>query len=124
MNYLWHAAEALWGLGLPTTAIALLAVYLASSAAYNLTIHPLASIPGPWWTALSRLPWVIARIRGYQVQWIQSLHLRYGPVVRYCPDELSYVDQGGAAWKAIYGQEKGSREFPRVREWYIIPFNG
>ncbi|EHA57437.1 averantin oxidoreductase [Pyricularia oryzae 70-15] len=63
-------------------------------------------------------------MRGDQVQWMHSMHLKYGPVVRFGPDELSYVDQGGSAWKAIYGQEKGAKEFPRLKAWYVEPFNG
>ena len=55
---------------------------------------------------------------------MQKLHEKYGPVVRYGPNELSYVDQDFSAWKAIHAYEKGGREFPKAREWFVRPFNG
>ena len=55
---------------------------------------------------------------------MHKLHSQYGPVVRYGPNELSYVDQDFAAWKAIHGHEKAGRELPKAREWFVTPFNG
>jgi hypothetical protein len=55
---------------------------------------------------------------------MQKLHSKYGPVVRYGPNELSYMDGSGAAWKAIHGHERGGREFPKAREWFVAPYNG
>ncbi|KAI6374353.1 hypothetical protein MCOR25_003145 [Pyricularia grisea] len=124
MDYISSTVDTLRSWGLPTISLVFLSLCLVSNAVYTLAIHPLAKFPGPWWAALSRLPFCIARMRGDQVQWMHSLHLKYGPVVRFCPDELSYVDQGGSAWKAIYGQEKGVKEFPRIKAWYVEPFNG
>ncbi|KAI9901008.1 hypothetical protein N3K66_002825 [Trichothecium roseum] len=54
---------------------------------------------------------------------MQSLHRKYGPVVRYGPNQLSYVDQDSASWKAIHGAEKGGREFPKAKEWFVRPSN-
>jgi cytochrome P450 len=39
--------------------------------------------------------------------WIQSLHRRHGPVVRYAPYALSFTD--GRAWKDIYGFRKADQ---------------
>lgn len=111
------------------TTSALLVAYFLSSAAYALTLHPLARFPGPRLCAASRLPLWYACITGHQVQWMHSLHTRYGPVVRYGPNDLSFVDEGdshaaGSAWKAIHGHEKGETEFPKAKEWFVTPENG
>jgi cytochrome P450 len=45
--------------------------------------------------------------------WIQSLHKRYGPVVRVAPYSLSFTD--GRAWKDIYGFRKAD-ELPFDKE--------
>jgi hypothetical protein len=55
---------------------------------------------------------------------MQTLHSKYGPVIRYGPNELSYVDRDFTAWRAIHGHEKGGREFPKAREWFVAPYNG
>jgi hypothetical protein len=56
---------------------------------------------------------------------MHALHAQYGPVVRYSPNDLSYVDEGTTAWKAIHNQDKtGKREFPKAREWFVTPANG
>lgn len=111
------------------TTSALLVAYSLSSAVYALTLHPLARFPGPRLCAASRLPLWYACITGHQVQWMHSLHTRYGPVVRYGPNDLSFVDEGdsnaaGSAWKAIHGHKKGETEFPKAKEWFVTPENG
>ncbi|KAK7985664.1 hypothetical protein PG988_003286 [Apiospora saccharicola] len=102
----------------------LLIFYIITRIIYSLTLHPLAKFPGPIWTATSRIPYWIACLTGDQVLWIHNLHIKYGPVVRYSPNDLSFVDQGGAEWKAIHGHEKGGRELPKAREWFVEPANG
>ncbi|KAH8651059.1 cytochrome P450 [Xylariales sp. PMI_506] len=106
------------------TVIVLFVIYLAGTAIYSLTLHPLSHFPGPVLTSLTRIPFWVACITGHQVQWMHKLHSIYGAVVRYSPNDLSFVDQDFAAWKAIHGHEKGAREFPKAREWFIKPFNG
>lgn len=111
------------------TTSAILVAYLLSSAIYALTVHPLARFPGPHLCAATRIPFWYACITGRQVQWMHALHTRYGPVVRYGPNDLSFVDEGdnntaGSAWKAIHGHEKGETEFPKAKEWFVTPENG
>lgn len=101
-----------------------LVFYLAGTAIYAVTLHPLSRSPGPTYTSLSYIPFWIACITGRQVQWMHELHCRYGPVVRYGPNQLSYVDTDFTAWKAIHGHEKGGREFPKAKEWFVAPSNG
>ncbi|KAK3986107.1 cytochrome P450 [Cladorrhinum sp. PSN332] len=108
-----------------TTAVVLLVTYLIGTIVYSLTLHPLAGFPGPALAGVSRFPFWIACLTGKQVSWMHNLHLRYGPVVRYSPNDLSFVDDGAAsAWKAIHGHEKGEHEFPKAKEWFITPSNG
>ncbi|KAI0414198.1 cytochrome P450 [Xylaria grammica] len=107
-----------------TIAAVLLVTYIVASVGYSLTLHPLAGFPGPVSTAASRIPFWVACVTGTQVTWMQKLHAKYGPVVRYSPSDLSFTDQDGSAWKAIHGHGKGEREFPKAREWFVTPANG
>ncbi|KAK3936290.1 cytochrome P450 [Diplogelasinospora grovesii] len=110
-----------------TTALVSIVVYLLGSAIYSLTLHPLAGFPGPVLTSVSRIPWWVSCITGDQVTWIQHLHATYGPVVRFSPNDLSFVDlQNGEVWKEIHGHEKshGSQEYPKAKEWFLTPHNG
>jgi cytochrome P450 len=43
-------------------------------------------------------------VAGTSHHWHHKLHLKYGPVVRYAPNNLSYTDE--RAWKEIYGFKK------------------
>jgi len=67
---------------------------------YRVTLHPLASYPGPKSWAASRIPFVIFSTRGTLHYKIAELHEKYGPVVRIAPNELSYTSED--AWTDIY----------------------
>lgn len=54
--------------------------------------------------------------------WIQNLHIKYGVVVRYSPNELSYT--GAQAWKDIYGYQRGRNENPKDLKFYTPSKNG
>lgn len=71
---------------------------------------------------MSRIPYWIAIFTGNEVSFIQTLHSKYGPVVRYGPGELSYTDS--RAWKDIYGYEKGRAENPKDIRIYGESWNG
>lgn len=68
---------------------------------YTFTLHPLAKFPGPWWLAVSRIPYWVYAVRGEQIKLMRRLHEKYGPVIRFSPNELSYTDP--QAWKDING---------------------
>ena len=74
---------------------------MISIVVYNIYFHPLAKFPGPKLCAISRIPWAIKTITGRFEDDLRSLHARYGDVVRFAPDELSFISP--AAWKDIYG---------------------
>lgn len=71
------------------------------TAVYNIWFHPLSKFPGPsiccTTTFIRQSLWAAGYLDHYLVQ----LHARYGPVVRYGPDALSFTT--GTAWKDIYG---------------------
>lgn len=102
----------------------LLITYLIGNVFYTLTIHPLAGYPGPRWAAVSRIPWWIHAISGNQIRWMLELHSKYGSVVRFSPNDLSYVDHSGNAWKAVHSHVKGVKELPKAKEWFVDTYNG
>lgn len=53
-----------------------------------------------------------------------ELHSKYGSVVRYSPNDLSFVDHGGHAWKAVHSHVKGVKELPKAKEWFVDTYNG
>jgi len=125
----WLTFVGRWGDATPTatsSAVAVAVAYIVGTAIYSAAFHPLAGFPGPIWCSVSRIPFWIACITGKQVRWMHALHLRYGPVVRYSPTDLSFVDDDdGSVWKAIHGRhEKGGREFAKAKEWFVTPANG
>ncbi|TKX20408.1 cytochrome P450 monooxygenase-like protein 40 [Elsinoe australis] len=94
---------------------------------YAICLHPLRKIPGPWYTKASRLPYGRRLLDGSSVVWLQELHRKYGPVVRYTPNEISVIN-GDIAWQEIYGfrtgKQKGVGSFLKDRVWYAPPMDG
>lgn len=69
---------------------------------------------------MSKIPWVISLFRGDPHKWNHALHLKYGPVVRFAPNMLSFIDE--RAWKDIHGFKKpGPSKDPDI---YAKPPNG
>jgi hypothetical protein len=59
---------------------------------YSLTLHPLASVPGPFRASISRL-WYMYRIYVGDMHDVQRrLHEQYGPIVRIAPNEVSTTE--------------------------------
>ncbi|KAK7704495.1 hypothetical protein SLS57_010457 [Botryosphaeria dothidea] len=86
----------------------MLLCWLVGTAIYNILVHPLRRYPGPWFNAISRIPYTVSLVRGRNPQYIKSLHDVYGPVVRINPNELSYID--GQAWRDIYALRPHGKE--------------
>ncbi|KAK2755487.1 hypothetical protein FQN54_006424 [Arachnomyces sp. PD_36] len=78
-------------------------------AVYNLFHHPLARFPGPKLAAISNGPYCAWFLGGRQPYKILDLHLKYGPVVRTAPNELSF--NTAQSWKDIYGFRQGHQTF-------------
>lgn len=82
-------------------------VVLAVAAIVSLTIFlirrtssPLFRIPGPVLSAFTSLPLRWNELNANRTLYIHDLHLRYGPVVRIAPKEVSFTSW--AAVKEIY----------------------
>ena len=67
---------------------------------YNVYFHPLSRFPGSPIVAATPIIYVYHLINGSMVKYIESLHEKYGDVVRIHPDELSFVDP--SAFHDIY----------------------
>ncbi|KAK8018796.1 hypothetical protein PG991_007986 [Apiospora marii] len=87
-------------------AIAVLAALaLIAQTLWRRRFHPLRAIPGPWLNSVTEIPAALALVKGDQHIYYQSLHERYGPVVRVSPNELSFLST--EAREEIYGLRKG-----------------
>ncbi|KAF8867033.1 putative cytochrome P450 monooxygenase [Acephala macrosclerotiorum] len=75
-------------------------LYSTSIAIYNAYFHPLRNFPGPKLWATTFLVRHIANMRGHLDSSIKDFHARYGPVIRFSPDELSFTSE--QAWKDIH----------------------
>jgi hypothetical protein len=84
-------------------AISAIVLYFATHAIYSLYFHPLSKHPGPFLNAISPLPRLWLNINGREPQTVLKWHLKYGPIVRMAPNELSFITP---AWKDIYGFKK------------------
>jgi hypothetical protein len=78
---------------------------------YNVFFHPLRQYPGPLLWRAFRLSYVVSIQRGDIHRQLRRFHEKYGPIVRFAPNELSYAD--GTAWKDIYGNRPGHLPFKR-----------
>ncbi|KAF2653597.1 cytochrome P450 [Lophiostoma macrostomum CBS 122681] len=83
---------------------------------YNVLFHPLRKYPGPLLWRAYRLSHVVSVQRGDVHRQLKHFHEKYGPIVRYAPNELSYAN--GAAWKDIYGNRPGHLPFKRSATFF------
>ncbi|KFA70077.1 Atr14 [Stachybotrys chlorohalonatus IBT 40285] len=94
-------------------------VYSVVSMIYNITLHPLASFPGPVFWGASRWPSIWRLFKGRLVHDVHALHGQYGHVVRIAPNELAF--SSAQAWKDIYGHKRGNNsmeEMPKFHKFY------
>ncbi|KEF58607.1 uncharacterized protein A1O9_06533 [Exophiala aquamarina CBS 119918] len=75
---------------------------------YNVFMHPLRKIPGPPLARCTRLWARIGNFYGRKSERVHDAHLKYGPVVRVGPNELSFADP--AAVRDIYTSEIFTKE--------------
>lgn len=69
---------------------------------------PLRTVPGPWYTPFTNLPLKWATIAGRRVYFVDSLHRKYGDIVRIAPNEVCFRDP--AAVKEIHRPASGFRK--------------
>ncbi|KAI1142966.1 benzoate 4-monooxygenase cytochrome P450 [Hypoxylon sp. FL0543] len=76
---------------------------------YNLFFHPLAKVPGPWFAAISDIPYCWWLLGGRQPYKVLELHNKYGHAVRLAPNEVSF--NSSQSWRDIYGHRAGHQAF-------------
>ncbi|TGO65006.1 hypothetical protein BELL_1022g00040 [Botrytis elliptica] len=82
-------------------------LWLLGTRIYNLFFHKLASLPGPIAYRASGLPYVYKLITGQWPHTLKALHEEYGPIVRYSPNDVSFIS--AQAWNEIYGHGKPNK---------------
>ncbi|KAF1963728.1 benzoate 4-monooxygenase cytochrome P450 [Byssothecium circinans] len=104
-NSLYHIA-----LAVPV----LILVSIAFHIFYNLYLHPLRSYPGPPLGRATGLYMHKKLLDGALPKWIDELHKKYGAVVRYAPNEVSFIDAN--AVKDVYSHH--STAFKKDMDFY------
>jgi cytochrome P450 len=69
--------------------------------------HPLSHFPGPKLAIISNIFYSRAIISGRSAKIVKSLHDKYGDVVRWGPNELSFANKD--AWRDIYDRRKDGK---------------
>ncbi|KAI0595750.1 cytochrome P450 [Biscogniauxia sp. FL1348] len=90
-------------------AIVLLAFFVVVLTGLN---DPLAHIPGPWYARWTGLVCAYKALTGQKPGYVQSLHRKYGPAVRFGPSEVDFSDPGSA--QVIHRIKNAFRK----AEWY------
>ncbi|KAH8880867.1 cytochrome P450 [Thozetella sp. PMI_491] len=97
-----------------------LLLYFVGTCIYNLTLHPLAHIPGPLLYRATRLGMIRRHMKGKLPFEVLDLHRKYGDVVRIAPDEVAFAHPD--AWREIYGHRPGGStgpvELPKWKTFY------
>lgn len=83
--------------------------YFVWGIVYNLYFHPLHKFPGPLLARASNVCFSYWFHGGRQPYKILDLHLKYGPVVRIAPNDLSF--NSAQSWQDIYGFRQGHKTF-------------
>ncbi|KAJ8111437.1 hypothetical protein OPT61_g5972 [Boeremia exigua] len=83
-------------------------LYVVLVAVYRLYFHSLSKYPGPKLAAVTIKTYEYHFLTGDMVRWVKSLHEKYGEVVRYGPNHLSYT--APQAWKDIYGHRTATHQ--------------
>lgn len=84
-----------------------------------LIFTPLRSVPGPKSFAISKWRLAYEDWKGYRTKTIYQLHLKYGPVVRIGPNEVSF--NSVSALRTIYGPGSG---FERTSFYQVFDVYG
>jgi cytochrome P450 len=90
--------------------VQLVVLYFALKIIWIVYFHPLRNLPGPkMWIAFPVLRF-FALSRGQLEAKMRLFHNQYGEVVRFGPNEVSFIT--AQAWKDIYGH--GHQQLPKV----------
>ncbi|KAI8872099.1 cytochrome P450 [Ramicandelaber brevisporus] len=86
--------------GLPCAILLTITAYVLYVGIYNRYFHPLRDVPGPVWGSMFPGMYLIDSLLKRSPFRMLELHEKYGPVVRYEPNELSFADS--ASLRTIY----------------------
>lgn len=93
--------------------------YLVSSIIYRLYFHPLSKYPGPILGKLTGLHTTYHAYKGDRYLHLYQLHEKYGPIVRYAPNALSF--NSATALQQIYGHGAQARKFQKSDFYKAFP---
>lgn len=93
--------------------------YLFCFVFYRLFLHPLAKYPGPFLGKLTSLHTTWHAYRGDRHLHLYNLHKKYGPIVRFGPNSLSFNSK--EALQEIYGHGAMSRKFQKADFYKAFP---
>lgn len=71
---------------------------------YNIFLHPLRVVPGPWWHAATGLARYRMYMSGNAHKILRDMHIQYGDIVRIGPNEVSFAAAHG--WSDVFGQKR------------------
>ncbi|KAF2115435.1 cytochrome P450 [Lophiotrema nucula] len=91
-------------------------IYTFGLCFYNVFLHPLRSYPGPLFSRASVFEYHRQCLKGRLPFWLHDLHKKYGPVVRYGPNEISFIE--AAVWKDAYGHSQQATSFEKHKPFY------
>ncbi|EUC41204.1 hypothetical protein COCMIDRAFT_106834, partial [Bipolaris oryzae ATCC 44560] len=78
-------------------------------AFYDLYLHPLKGLPGPWSAKASVLWHLYPSLRGDFQYALRRMHRMHDPAIRIAPGEPVFLDT--AAWKDIWSSQWNWRVF-------------
>ncbi|OIW33137.1 cytochrome P450 [Coniochaeta ligniaria NRRL 30616] len=100
-----------------------LLLYSVARVVYLVFFHPLAKVPGPRLYAFSDIPYLYHAVRGEWPRTLKRLHDRYGPVVRFTQNDVSFITPG--AWKQIYSHKgHGEQSYEKDLRLYRPALSG
>lgn len=88
-------------------AIGVSVILFTTYAIWIIYFHPLSHFPGPKHAIISNIFYSKAIVSGRSAKIVKSLHDKYGDVVRWGPNELSFAIAD--AWKDIYDRRKDGK---------------
>ncbi|CAK7222048.1 hypothetical protein SCUCBS95973_004707 [Sporothrix curviconia] len=99
-------------------AVGALSAGLVIFLTYAIYLHPLAKFPGPKKAVISNIFAFRTIVSGRSVWIMRALHEKYGNVVRWGPNEISFgtVD----AWKDIYDRRKDGKVLIKGPNFYRV----
>jgi len=97
-------------------------LYYISTAIYCVFFHPLSHIPGPTFAKFSKIPFAKSLVKGNFHDEIRALHDKYGEVIRFTPNHISFTNP--EAWKDMYNYNSAIPHFTKDKMNYLTPING